>query len=118
MKEISTNWRGGENMDPEEMAKKDGNGQEEAETPLYSGSRFMAIEEVCKELRGQCKDTEQSVRELMVHPVFKNEQKYLNQHGEMKAQIMLAVRHLEDARMRLGKVCQYASDGISIFDKM
>jgi len=29
----------------------------------------------------------------------------------------LTVRHIEDARMRLGKVCQYADDGVSILDK-
>ena len=29
----------------------------------------------------------------------------------------LAVRHIEDARMRLGKVLQYAGVGVSIYDK-
>jgi len=28
-----------------------------------------------------------------------------------------AVRHIEDARMRIGKVLQYADDGVSILDK-
>lgn len=28
----------------------------------------------------------------------------------------LAVRHIEDARMRIGKVLQYARDGVSCFD--
>ena len=36
--------------------------------------------------------------------------------GEVIAQSMLAVRHLEDARMRLGKVLQYSGDGVSIYD--
>ncbi len=49
--------------------------------------------------------------------MFRSEQAYPDQHGEMKAQIMLAVRHFEDARMRLGKVLQYADNGVSIYDK-
>lgn len=36
---------------------------------------------------------------------------------EAGAQAMLAVRHLEDARMRLGKVMQYLRDGVSSYDK-
>jgi hypothetical protein len=30
---------------------------------------------------------------------------------------MLAVRHIEDARMRCGKVLQFSGDGVSIYDK-
>lgn len=37
--------------------------------------------------------------------------------GECIAQAMLALRHIEDARMRLGKVIQYADGGVSIYDK-
>ena len=37
--------------------------------------------------------------------------------GEMHANITLAYRHLEDARMRLGKVIQAAEGGISVYDK-
>lgn len=76
------------------------------------------IEEACNDLRDQCKEIEKAARGLVGHSVFSEEQAFANQHGEMKAQIMLAVRHLEDARMRLGKVCQYAGAGVSIFDKM
>ncbi len=37
--------------------------------------------------------------------------------GEAAAQAMLAVRHLEDARMRMGKVIQYAvGGGVSCWD--
>ena len=38
-------------------------------------------------------------------------------HIEMMANYTLAFRHLEDARMRLGKVIQYLEGGTSIFDK-
>ncbi len=37
--------------------------------------------------------------------------------GEVKANMMIAVRYLEDARMRLGKAIQYHHDGVSILDK-
>ena len=37
--------------------------------------------------------------------------------GEMKANIMLSYRHLEDARMRLGKAIQASEGGVSIYDK-
>jgi hypothetical protein len=37
--------------------------------------------------------------------------------GEAIAQSMLAVRHIEDARMRLGKVLQHWRDGVSAFDQ-
>lgn len=79
--------------------------------------REMIIEEKCDDLRKQAKRIEYYTRSLMNDSRFKGEQKFPNQHGEMKANIMLAVRHLEDARMRFGKVLQYADDGVSILDK-
>ena len=36
---------------------------------------------------------------------------------EVIANITLAYRHLEDARMRLGKALQADDDGVSIYDK-
>ncbi len=44
-------------------------------------------------------------------------QTFEGQCAEQKAQAMLAVRHIEDARMRLGKVIQYNGDGVSCYDK-
>ena len=82
------------------------------------GSENVEIVGRAKSLRTRCKEIEKDIRNLMNHPEFKCEQTYDGQHSEMKAQIMLSVRHIEDTRMRLGKVCQYAGDGISIFDKM
>jgi hypothetical protein len=37
--------------------------------------------------------------------------------GEMVANSMLAYRHLEDARMRLGKVIQAYDGGVSVYDR-
>jgi hypothetical protein len=72
-----------------------------------------SIEDVANGLREQCKALEVSIRRMVDHGVYQGEQAFVNQHGEMKAQTMLAVRHLEDARMRLGKICQYAGNGIN-----
>ena len=66
------------------------------------------LEEKCQSLRRDIKDIESAAR-VLIH--------YVNQNSEMNANIILAVRHLEDARTRFGKVIQYAGDGGSILDK-
>ncbi len=48
------------------------------------------------------------VKYLMEHPVMAGVETHLGQGNEMKANIMLAYRHLEDARMRIGKILQAA----------
>ncbi len=65
------------------------------------------------------------VRALMGHRDFRAEDIFAafgavvitEQHAEMKANIMLAYRHLEDARMRLGKVLQVQAGGVSCYDE-
>jgi hypothetical protein len=69
----------------------------------------------CNQLRAECLALEKKVRALPEHPDFVADTN--DNFGEMQAQKMLAVRHLEDARMRLGKVIQYAEGGVSILDK-
>lgn len=76
------------------------------------------IEVLAKQLRADLKALETRTRALMDHGVYRDEQAFKNQHAEMKAQTMLAIRHIEDARMRLGKVCQYADNGVSVLDKI
>lgn len=83
------------------------------ETPIPS----MSIVRLSNDFRDRLRTMEIEMRQLLQHPMFTGEQTYPGQHGEIKAQAMLAVRHIEDARMRLGKVCQYAGDGVSIYDK-
>ncbi len=78
----------------------------------------IKIEELCNELREKIKEISINVRNLMLHRVFEEiKQNYIDQHDEMKANIMLTYRHLEDARMRVGKILQAAGDGISILDE-
>lgn len=48
---------------------------------------------------------------------IKDSQESLHDKGECIAQAMLALRHIEDARMRFGKVIQYATTGESSYAK-
>jgi len=78
-----------------------------------------ALELECNDLRQEIKRLESVARSLMRHSdVLGAPDCFPGQRGEMKANIMLTVRHLEDARMRVGKVLQYADDGVSILDKI
>lgn len=79
--------------------------------------RKMTFEERCNKMRTHIENDAQLVKHLKEASVFKGEQARAEQHSEMKANIMLAYRHLEDARMRIGKVLQAAGDGVSILDK-
>jgi len=68
----------------------------------------------CERLRQMCREVEMEVRGLKKHPeLIKNKSEY---DSEIFANAMLAVRHLEDARMRLGKAIQYADGGESCYD--
>jgi hypothetical protein len=54
---------------------------------------------------------------LKDHPHWKNETDGIEDPAEMKANLMLCYRHLEDAAMRLGKVLQAKDGGKSVYDK-
>ena len=79
--------------------------------------REMTIEECCSKYRTQIKDIGFAVKYMLNNGHFRNEQGFENQHCEMKDNIMLSYRHLEDARMRLGKVMQQIQGGVSKYDK-
>jgi hypothetical protein len=76
-----------------------------------------SLKHLCDRLRAELRSVELQVRGLKEHPEMKEPPAYDGQRGEMIAQSMLAVRDIEAARMRLGKVLQYAGDGTSIYDK-
>lgn len=80
-------------------------------------TELPTIETLCSELRVEIKEVGQRVLMGQNVPVFDKDEAYRGQHSEMKANIMLAYRHLEDARMRIGKILQAAGDGVSILDK-
>jgi hypothetical protein len=87
----------------------------------------MDIKSECGVLRNAIKDVGKKVWALKKHDFFdpetEAEDKGLTEkgdpidRGEMKANIMLAYRHLEDARMRVGKVIQAYEGGVSHFDR-
>lgn len=79
--------------------------------------RESTVKEICDKLRVNIKSIGDLTHALLVHSVFDGEETHSGQHSEMKANIMLTYRHLEDARMRAGKILQAAGDGVSIFDK-
>jgi hypothetical protein len=68
------------------------------------------------ELRKEIRDVGSVIKSLMNDPIFipANLPK-ISDAGEMKANIMLSYRHMEDARLRLGIVLQ-ACDG-GVYDK-
>lgn len=67
------------------------------------------LEDACNRMRAALLAIEQDTRALVTQGKLPS--------GEPCAQAMLAVRHLEDARMRLGKVIQHtAGSGVSCWD--
>ena len=75
------------------------------------------FDEACGDLRQEIRQIGDKVRGLMSHGTFQKDSQHGGQHGEMKANLMLAFRHLEDARMRLGKAVQAFDGGVSCYDK-
>ena len=69
------------------------------------------MEEKCASLRGEIQDLAKQVRGIMDHACYESGREgFAGQFGEMKANTMLAYRHLEDACMRLGVVEGHATD--------
>lgn len=64
------------------------------------------LKEQCDRLRGELLGIEKQVRDIA-----------LGNPGEPGMQAWEAVRRIEDARMRLGKVLQHSDGGVSIYDK-
>lgn len=75
------------------------------------------LKKQCDDLREQIKAVGTTVLALKAHSDFAEEDGYVGQHAEMLVNIMLSYRHLEDARMRIGKVIQAVGDGVSKYDK-
>jgi len=74
------------------------------------------IKERASQLRNRIEDVKFLVRALLLAQEFREEQAFVGQHDEMRANIMLSYRYLEDAGMRLGKMIQAFDGGISIYD--
>lgn len=79
--------------------------------------REPSIKEACDNFRARIGQLADNVKALMINSGFQNEAERGEDRAEMKANIMLCYRHLEDARMRIGKVLQAQDGGTSIYDK-
>ncbi|HEX9657757.1 MAG TPA: hypothetical protein VGB89_12690 [Bacteroidota bacterium] len=109
------------------MCRQLGTKQEAANEATYEAASRMlkrapksvtlSFKEQCDTLRKGVKELGRLTLELKEQNMFQCVEDYPGQQGEMKANIMLAYRHLEDARMRIGKVLQSADDGTSVYDK-
>lgn len=67
---------------------------------------------IAKQIRADLLSVEADIRVLSKSHDMPTDQR----QSEVRANIMLAVRHVEDARMRLGKVIQHAEGRPSIYD--
>ena len=65
------------------------------------------LKDACNRIRAAIESRKPDVLSLM----------NLTDKPEVKANIKISFRHLEDARMRLGKAIQANGDGVSIYDK-
>lgn len=72
--------------------------------------------ESVKELREKFLITEKSILCLKDNSDLNRSANEGENQGEAIANIMLAYRHAEDARMRLGKVIQAMDGGVSVYD--
>lgn len=84
---------------------------------IDDGVKREQVIEKCCEHRAMCLELEKKVRSLMDDPVFGTQELSPGTFSEMRANIMLAVRHMEDARMRIGKVIQASDGGVSCYNR-
>ena len=85
-----------------------------ASTPEDEAPHFK---ESCFNIRAALECNKRETKGLMEHWGFEADENFKGQHGEMRANIMLAYRHLEDARMRLGKAVQAYDGGESCYPR-
>jgi hypothetical protein len=77
----------------------------------------VTFDEQAQVLRRKLKLLGDEVKELHKSAAFVLPEEFEGQDSEMKANIMLSFRHIEDAAMRLGKAIQAYDGGVSVYDK-
>ena len=75
------------------------------------------FKEMCLRIGDNCLELGKQIKAIMKHGFFNGGQEFPDQHGEMKANIMLAYRHMEDLRMRLEKAIQAYDGRISVYPR-
>jgi hypothetical protein len=83
----------------------------------YSWVPPVTFDEQAQVLRRKLKLIGDEVKELHKSAAFVLPEEFEGQDNEMKANIMLSFRHIEDAAMRLGKAIQAYDGGVSVYDK-
>lgn len=77
----------------------------------------LGFKENCFSIRKVIEAVKVSTLTLKAHSDFSKDENYVGQQGEMQANIQLAYRHLEDARMRIGKAVQACDGGTSCYPR-
>jgi len=72
---------------------------------------------LCRSVRDDILVLESIVRDIRQHTDLECDAQRIDK-SEIRGNAMLAYRHLEDARMRLGKCIQHAEGGISKYDEL
>lgn len=78
--------------------------------PMQDGECTEPQEQSFDRLRGEILAIEKKIRALV--PIVGG-----GNPGEVKANLTLSFRHLEDARFRLGKAIQHSGNGVSCYDR-
>lgn len=78
----------------------------------------MDIKQRCNELRAEILATEGRAQAVKRACAETPDLPGSADRGEMIANVTLAYRHLEDARMRFGKAIQALEGGVSVYDRM
>lgn len=94
---------------------------ENTSEPTQSLAEQRNFKETCFVFRTKLEALKKEVFLMREHPVYVSDIEEATTtthlHGEMKANIMLAYRHLEDARMRIGKAIQAYDGGASCYPR-
>ncbi len=89
--------------------------------PKNEPKMLHPFKDLCSEIRSGILQEAEAVRLLLTDLVFEDIE-LRGRHpesdsGEMRSNIVLAFRHLEDARMRIGKAIQAFDGGTSVHDR-
>jgi hypothetical protein len=76
----------------------------------------MDFQDHCSKLRESLKPFEEEFNNLRLIAIDTRVEDS-HRHGEMCANVTLALRHLEDCRMRLGKAIQAFNGGVSVYPR-
>ena len=89
--------------------------KERVDGETVESKNYLSFREHCNVLRTEIRLLCERVQFLKIAATEKPLED--DEMDELRENVMLAYRHLEDARMRIGKVLQVWEGGVSIYDK-